>query len=208
MEVKCFTQCFMQWLFSFHVSLPKPSTYFRSHMVNIPSPIQPPWFSHWHNIWWEVQIKKLVTMLHPLIFSHTHVAKMYSSCRSLMHIIRKFEISLRVTVQWNGKIWYKASIRNSFGNLSLQNVAVCDVDVQNGENAVTELQKEYGADRVIFIKTDVTNVAELEGNVETIWMFWTFLKWNYQWFKEKGLFLITVRHRACLSELCDREPLC
>jgi len=50
--------------------------------------------------------------------------------------------------------------------LSLQNVAVCDVDVQKGENAVRELQTEYGADRVIFIKTDVTNVAELEGNVE------------------------------------------
>jgi len=43
-----------------------------------------------------------------------------------------------------------------------QNVAVCDVDVQKGENAVRELQTEYGADRVIFIKTDVTNVAELE----------------------------------------------
>jgi NADP-dependent 3-hydroxy acid dehydrogenase YdfG len=46
----------------------------------------------------------------------------------------------------------------------LQNVAVCDVKVQKGENAVKELQKEYGADRAIFMKTDVTNVAELEGN--------------------------------------------
>jgi hypothetical protein len=52
--------------------------------------------------------------------------------------------------------------------LLLQNVAVCDVDVRNGENAVRELQSDYGADRVIFIKTDVTNVAELEGNVESI----------------------------------------
>jgi NADP-dependent 3-hydroxy acid dehydrogenase YdfG len=56
----------------------------------------------------------------------------------------------------------------SSGDLSLQNVAVCDVDVRKGENAVRELQTEYGADHVIFIKTDVTNVAELEGNVETI----------------------------------------
>jgi hypothetical protein len=56
----------------------------------------------------------------------------------------------------------------SSGNLSLQNVAVCDVDVRNGQNAVRELQVEYGADRVTFIKTDVTNVAELEGNVEKI----------------------------------------
>ena len=63
---------------------------------------------------------------------------------------------------------YKASIRNFSGNLSLQNVAVGDVDVRKGENAVRELQKEYGADRVIFIKTDVTNVAELEGNVDKI----------------------------------------
>jgi len=47
-------------------------------------------------------------------------------------------------------------------------VAVCDVDVQKGENAVRELQKEYGADRVIFIKTDVTNVEELEVNEERI----------------------------------------
>lgn len=43
-----------------------------------------------------------------------------------------------------------------------QNVAVSDVDVRKGENAVKELQKEYGADRVIFIKADVTNVADLE----------------------------------------------
>jgi hypothetical protein len=46
-------------------------------------------------------------------------------------------------------------------------VAVCDVDVRKGENAVKQLQAEYGADRIIFIKTDVTNVFELEGNVET-----------------------------------------
>jgi hypothetical protein len=44
-------------------------------------------------------------------------------------------------------------------------VAVCDVDVRNGENAVRELQKEYGADRVMFIKTDVANMAQLEGNL-------------------------------------------
>ena len=47
-------------------------------------------------------------------------------------------------------------------------MAVCDVDVQKGQNAVTELQKEYGADRVIFIKTDVTNMEELEVNEERI----------------------------------------
>jgi hypothetical protein len=44
-------------------------------------------------------------------------------------------------------------------------VAVCDVDVRKGEKVVKELQTEYGGDRVIFIKTGVTNVAELEGNL-------------------------------------------
>ena len=47
-------------------------------------------------------------------------------------------------------------------------MAVCDVDVQKGENAVRELQKEYGAERIIFIKTDVTNMEELEVNEERI----------------------------------------
>jgi NADP-dependent 3-hydroxy acid dehydrogenase YdfG len=56
-------------------------------------------------------------------------------------------------------------------------VAVCDVDVWKGENAVRELQTEYGADRVIFIKTDVTNVADLEGNVENIRMLGNFVVW-------------------------------
>ena len=82
-------------------------------------------------------------------------------------------------------------------------MAVCDVDVRKGENAVRELQTEYGADRVIFIKTDVTNVAELEGNVETIRMLSPFLTWACQMFKKKGLFFITLRHRTCLSELCE-----
>jgi hypothetical protein len=47
-------------------------------------------------------------------------------------------------------------------------VAVCDVDVQKGENAVKELQTQYSRDRVIFIKTDVANVAELEGTFEPV----------------------------------------
>jgi len=56
-----------------------------------------------------------------------------------------------------GLEYVKALLKNG-----AQNVAVCDVDVRKGENAVRELQTEYGADRVIFIKTDVTNIAELE----------------------------------------------
>ena len=67
-------------------------------------------------------------------------------------------------------------------------MAVCDVDVRKGENAVRELQTEYGADRVIFIKTDVTNVAELEGNVEATGMLGNFLKWDCHTFKKTSLF--------------------
>ena len=71
--------------------------------------------------------------------------------------------------------------------MSLQNVAVCDVDVRKGENAVRELQTEYGADRVIFIKTDVTNVAELEGNIETTRRLGNFLTCGCQRFEKKGM---------------------
>jgi hypothetical protein len=45
-------------------------------------------------------------------------------------------------------------------------VAVCDFDAQKGEKAVKDLQAEHGSGRVIFIKTDVTNVSELEGNAK------------------------------------------
>lgn len=47
-------------------------------------------------------------------------------------------------------------------------MAVLDFDARKGENAVKELKKEYGSGRVIFIKTDVTNATELEGNVVII----------------------------------------
>ena len=106
-------------------------------------------------------------------------------------------------------------------------MAVCDVDVRKGENAVRELQTEYGADRVIFIKTDVTNVAELEGNVETIGMLGNFVTWDCQTFKKKGavfhnfatqdLFVRTVWQRTsyldhcafniCLSQIYDIGPI-
>jgi hypothetical protein len=50
-------------------------------------------------------------------------------------------------------------------------------------------------------------VAELEGNVETVWMFGTFLTWACQTFREKSQLFITLRHRTCWSELCERETL-
>jgi len=140
----------------------------------------------------------------------------FGNCRWFVHVIAKFKISLHDTVYWYGRFWYKAGFRNSSGNLSLQNVAVCDVDVRKGENAVRELQTEYGADRVIFIKTDVTNVAELEGNVENIWMLGKFLTWACQRFEQKVLFseycegelLRTVWHRNTLLELYNLRPAC
>jgi len=55
---------------------------------------------------------------------------------------------------------------NSSTNLLFQNVAVCDFDAQEGEKVVKDLQVEHGLSRVIFIKTDVSNVSELEGNAE------------------------------------------
>ena len=160
---------------------------------HMPRSIHHPWFYHCHNIWWGVQIINLVSVLSPFICSYMYVAKNYSTCRSLVHIITKIKMSLHATVYWYGRIRYKASFRISFDNLSLQNVAVCDVDVRKGEDAVRELQTEYGADRVIFIKTDVTNVAELEGNVENIWMLGNLLMCGCQGFEQKGL----------LSEYCD-----
>ena len=136
--------------------------------------LHPPWFYHCKNMCWGLRI----TICNYAV---------YRTCRSLVHVNTKFKISLHATLYWYGRIWYRASIRNSSGKLSLQNVAVCDVDVRKGENAVRELQTEYGADRVIFIKTDVTNVAELEGNVETFWMLENFLTWDCQRFEQKGL---------------------
>ena len=187
--------CYLTFTFSYQNPLLTSILFHKGHLPRL---IHLPWFYDCHNIWWGVQIINLLTVLSPLISSYIHVAKSYSTCRSLVHIITKFKITLHATVHWYGKIWYKPSFRNSSGNLSLQNVAVCDVDVRKGENAVRELQTEYGADRVIFIKTDVTNVAELEGNVEKIWMLWTFLMWDCHKFKKKGLYFITLRHRTCL----------
>ena len=111
-------------------------------------------------------------------------------------------------------------------NLLLQNVAVCDVDVRKGENAVRELQTEYGADSVIFIKTDVTTVAELEGNVHKNSMLGKFLTCGGQRFEQKGLLseywdtgllkqncvnkesvFRILQHSTFMAELCDTEPL-
>lgn len=47
----------------------------------------------------------------------------------------------------------------------LQAVAIIDLADSNGEIAVAELEKEFGADRVIFLIGNVTNAEELAGNM-------------------------------------------
>jgi len=43
----------------------------------------------------------------------------------------------------------------------LKGVAMCDLDSKNGEDAALSFTKEYGKDRIIFIKTDVTKEKDL-----------------------------------------------
>jgi hypothetical protein len=40
---------------------------------------------------------------------------------------------------------------------------MCDIDSKNGEAAALSFTKEYGKDRIIFVKTDVTKEKDLEG---------------------------------------------
>ncbi|PSN50784.1 15-hydroxyprostaglandin dehydrogenase [NAD(+)] [Blattella germanica] len=45
----------------------------------------------------------------------------------------------------------------------VKGVSVCDVNAMKGMIVIQELQEEFGKERVIFIKTDVTNEKEVEG---------------------------------------------
>jgi len=44
----------------------------------------------------------------------------------------------------------------------LKGVSMCDMNSENGEAAALSFTKEYGKDRIIFIKTDVTKEKDLE----------------------------------------------
>jgi hypothetical protein len=44
---------------------------------------------------------------------------------------------------------------------------MCDIDSQNGEDAALSVTKQYGEDRAIFIKTDVTKQQDVEGQLNT-----------------------------------------
>jgi hypothetical protein len=45
---------------------------------------------------------------------------------------------------------------------------MCDLDSKNGEDAALSFTKEYGKDRIIFIKTDVTKEKDLEGQLNIL----------------------------------------
>jgi len=47
----------------------------------------------------------------------------------------------------------------------LQAIAIIDLPDSNGENAVTELEKEFGTNHAIFLIGDVANTEELTGIV-------------------------------------------
>lgn len=47
----------------------------------------------------------------------------------------------------------------------LQAIAIVDLPDSNGENAVAELEKEFGTDHVIFLAGNVANVEEITGIV-------------------------------------------
>jgi hypothetical protein len=53
--------------------------------------------------------------------------------------------------------------RKTIWNLVLQGVAICDINAEKGESAIKHLEKEFGKDRAIFLKTDVTKEVEIEG---------------------------------------------
>lgn len=44
-------------------------------------------------------------------------------------------------------------------------MSLCDLDSNNGEDAALSFAQEYGKDRIIFIKTDVTKEKDLEGQL-------------------------------------------
>jgi hypothetical protein len=59
-------------------------------------------------------------------------------------------------------------LSESVRNLILQGVAICDIKVEKGENEIKQLEKEFGKDRAIFIKTDTSKEDEVEGLVQVV----------------------------------------
>lgn len=44
----------------------------------------------------------------------------------------------------------------------VKGVAICDINVENGESAIKRLEREFGKDQAIFLKTDVSKEDEIE----------------------------------------------
>jgi hypothetical protein len=42
---------------------------------------------------------------------------------------------------------------------------LCDIKVEKGEYAIKQLEKEFGKDRAIFLKSDISKEDEIEGNL-------------------------------------------
>lgn len=61
----------------------------------------------------------------------------------------------------------RSDIYHIFGidNRALQAVAIIDLPDSNGENAVAELEREFGADCAIFLVGNVANAEEFTGIV-------------------------------------------
>lgn len=51
------------------------------------------------------------------------------------------------------------------GGLTSQGVTLADVNDTAGKTALEIIEKEFGKDKAIFIKTDVTNYAQFEGDI-------------------------------------------
>lgn len=55
--------------------------------------------------------------------------------------------------------------------ISIQAVTLAEVNKENGHNALKQLQDEFGSDRAIFVKTDVTDKGQFEGKIYIIFLF-------------------------------------
>lgn len=46
----------------------------------------------------------------------------------------------------------------------LQGVTIADINCEFGKSALEEIRKEFGPNKAIFVKTDVTNKKQFDGN--------------------------------------------
>lgn len=63
-----------------------------------------------------------------------------------------------------------------------QGVAICDIQDEKGNNETKQLEKEFGKDRAMFIKTDVSKEDEVEGLLHD-YVHCAVLLFRYKFFK-------------------------